>query len=720
VSTENRIADALAHHEAGRLDAAAAIYRDLLLIDPDHLDALHLLGLARLAQGAPGEAAKLIARAVALAPDLVPLQASLGDALMAAGQDAARAYERVVAGDPTNAAAAINLANIRLKQRRHAEAIALAERAVGIAPSLVTAHAALGAAHFGAGRADLSLIALDRALVLDPAYDAARAIKARALTALGRDGEAETEYLTLIAGDRNAADRHVNYGVHLLARVENEAAAKAFEAALALDPDHPEALNGLGLVLKAARRNAEAAALFRRAIEIRPGYADALNNLGHLLAEQNELDAGIRHLKRAVASDPDNMTAWGNLVQAYDMREPTVEKRFRSVRHELNALLATRGPMRRSWNVRRDSDKRLRVRYISTDFHGNSAGLLALPVITHHGRDAVEVYCYADSRLDDSYTARFRARADVWRPIAGLSDGAVVNLIVADGIDVLVDLSGYTSPRFAALATKPAPVQLSGWGFGHGMGLDAYDGLLLDGFIVPEAFEADYPDPIVRLPIWLCYEPPPYAPEPGPLPARARGYPVFGCFNRIAKMQPVSYEAFARVLAANPTARLRFKDGSVADPATQALVRANIASHGGDATRVEFIGKTSHHEHLAAIADVDVMLNPFPYGGGMSAVESLWMGVPLVARIGRRQQERGAPAFLALLGLDRFITEGDEAYARAATEAVQDLDRLAKTRAELRGLMQASLLCDPIRYVAAVEEAYSALWRRWCATGSAR
>lgn len=722
MAAEDRIADALAHHEAGRLDAAEAIYRDLLAGDPGHLDALHLLGLARLARGAAEEAISLIERAIALAPDVVPLKASYGDALRAAGRDAdaASAYEKVAAGDPGNVAAVINLASIRLKEGRHRDAVAMAQHAVDISPETAAAHASLGAALAGSGRDAEALGHLDRALDLDPRYDAARSVRARALSALGRDRDAETDYRALIESDPNSAERRVNFAVALHARGLNDAAEPLFEAALARDPRLPEALNGLGLLRKAARRNDEAISLFRRALEVRPDYADALNNLGHLLVEQNQIKEGTALLDRAVEIEPENMTSWGNLIQAADTAEITENGKPQALRRRLNALLLARTPPRRDWSVLRDPDKRLRVGYVSTDFHANSAGLLALPIVTHHGRDRIDVVCYADSRLEDDVTRRFRARADTWRVIAGQSDAAVAETIVADRIDVLVDLSGYTSRRFAALATKPAPVQLSGWGFGHGMGLDAYDGLLLDDVVAPRELEHLFPDPIVRLPVWLCYEPPIYAPVPGELPARRRGYPVFGCFNRIAKIQSTGFRAFAQVLAANPAALLRFKDGTVGDPKVQAMVRERIAEFGGDAARVEFLGATPHAAHLAAIADLDVMLNPFPYGGGMSAVESLWMGVPLIAIVGERQQERGVASLLRLLDLERFIAQTAAGYVAAASAAISDLDALGRVRSELRGRMRLSVLCDPPRYARAVEDVYRALWRRWCETGSAK
>jgi predicted O-linked N-acetylglucosamine transferase (SPINDLY family) len=722
VDADALIQAGLAHHEAGRLDEAEAIYRAVLGGAPDNVDGLHLLGLVHLARGDATGAVDLISRAAAAAPTLAPLQASLGDALLAAGRDddAAQAFERALAALPDNVGAAINLASLRLKARRFDEAIALAHRAAALAPDHAPAQASLGAALAAAGREGEALVSLDAALALDPAYDAARSARAQVLGALGRDEEAEAEHRRLVAADPKAPDRLANFGIALMARQRNAEAEELFRRALFRDPDFPEALNALGLIRKAARANDEATALFRRALAARPGYADALNNLGHLLVEQNRLEEGTRLLEQAVERAPNNMTAWGNFIQALDTAESLDDRRHLAARRALDKQLLARAPLRKAWTVTPDPERRLRIGYVSTDFHSNSAGLLVLPIVTNHAKDKVEVYCYSDSRLDDPITARFRGAADVWREIAGMSDRAVDELIVEDRIDVLVDLSGYTTARFAALARKPAPVLLSGWGFGHGMGLSAYDGLLLDPVVAPPEIAGDFPDPIVHLPIWLCYVPPVYAPDQGVPPMRRRGYPTFGCFNRVAKIQQASYDCFAGILRAEPRARLLFKDGTAGDPAVQAEVRAKIGRSGGDGERVDFLGATPHREHLAAIADVDVMLNPFPYGGGMSAVECLWMGVPIVALLGRRQQERGTPSFLTFLGLEDFVASTVEDYVAIATRAARDPTRLETLRSSIRDRMRASVLCDPARYVRAVEDAYRALWRRWCKTGSAR
>jgi predicted O-linked N-acetylglucosamine transferase (SPINDLY family) len=712
----------LAHHEAGRLDEAEAIYRAVLDGAPDNVDGLHLLGLVHLARGDAAGAVALIGRAIAAAPALAALRASFADALLAAGRDddAAAAFEQALAAEPGNVGAAINLASLRLKARRFDDAVALARGAVALAPDHAPARASLGAALAAAGREGEALISLDAALALDPAYDAARSARARVLSALGRDDEAEAEHRRLVAADPKAPDRLANFGIALMARQKHAEAEEMLRRALELDPDLPEALNALGLIRKAARANDEATALFRRALSARPGYADALNNLGHLMVEQNRLEEGTRLLEQAVEGAPENMTAWGNYIQALDTAESLDAPRHLAARQALDKQLLARAPLRKAWTVTPDPERRLRIGYVSTDFHSNSAGLLVLPIVTNHAKDKVEVYCYSDSRLDDPITARFRASADAWRGIAGSSDAAVDALIVDDKIDVLVDLSGYTSARFAALARKPAPVQLSGWGFGHGMGLSAYDGLLLDPVVAPPELAGDYPEPIVHLPVWLCYVPPSYAPDPGGPPMCRRGHVTFGCFNRIAKIQQVSYDCFAGLLRAEPRARLLFKDGTVGDPAVQAEVRAKIEKSGGDGARIDFLGATPHREHLAAIADVDVMLNPFPYGGGMSAVECLWMGVPLVAMFGRRQQERGVPSFMTLLGLEEFVAANVGEYVAIATRAARDPTRLQTLRSSIRDRMRASILCDPARYVRAVEDAYRALWRRWCKTGSAR
>jgi predicted O-linked N-acetylglucosamine transferase (SPINDLY family) len=255
---------------------------------------------------------------------------------------------------------------------------------------------------------------------------------------------------------------------------------------------------------------------------------------------------------------------------------------------------------------------------------------------------------------------------------------------------------------------------MTAWGYAAGTGLDAIQYLLADPVMVPPARRADYTEEIVDLPSALCYAPPVDTPAVAPLPARARGFVTFGAFNRLPKISPLTLETWARVLLAVPSSRLLIKcSGADISPERDHLLAA-LAVHGISADRVTLRGATSQPEHLAAHGEIDVMLDTFPQSGGITTLDALLMGVPVVALMGERMVERSSGAFMMMVGLGDLAAPTHDAYVDIAARLAGDLDRLERERATLRERLLASPLGDAALYTRSVEAAYRTLWRRWC------
>ncbi|MCK8784666.1 glycosyltransferase [Roseomonas sp. NAR14] len=375
-------------------------------------------------------------------------------------------------------------------------------------------------------------------------------------------------------------------------------------------------------------------------------------------------------------------------------------------------------PARVAHGNARDPERRLRVGVLSGCLGVHPVGWLTLAGLEALPADGFELACYALRTRRDWLAARYRARATLWRDVADLPDEALAETIRDDGVDVLLDCGGYgEGGRLLALQHRPAPVQVKWVGVQFAStGLDCVDWMLTDARETPPGFEPFYSERLLRLPDgYVCYTPPPYAPEPGPLPALRNGYVTFGCFNNLAKVTPVTLAAWAEVLRQVPGARLRLRTHALADPATRADFVSRLAALGLDPDRLDLLGGCPHAEMLAAYRDIDIALDPFPYTGGLTVCEALWMGVPVVALAGDGFAARHALSHLGNAGLPGWVAGSVEDYVRLARYRASDLAGLAALRAGLRDQVRQSPLCDAPRFGQALGQALRHAWRDWCA-----
>ena len=520
-----------------------------------------------------------------------------------------------------------------------------------------------------------------------------------------------------IALDPRRAVWHVNLGVALKTLGRFDEAIARYRAAVALDPRNVDAHDYLGNALREIGRLAEGIAEHRAALALDPTRPSALNNLASGLFAQGEIGEALKSFRRALELKPDFAEAHSNLIFALDF-DPAIGTEEQQAER---ARWWERHGRRHAASIlphanERDPKRRLRVGYVSADFLGHSAAVLFAPVVTGHDPVAVEVVCYSNAPREDAMTATFKARAKAWRNVHGVSDEAMAAKIRADGIDVLVDLSGHSAGnRLPVFARKPAPIQVTAWGHGTGTGLRTIDALFADAVTVPTPERRFFAERIVDLPASLTFAPAAYAPAVEELPARREGLVTFGSLNRMAKTADDNLALWARIANEAGGARVLLKDRVFDDTAQRGRVTSVFGREGVGPDRLVLLGGSSHRDHLAAYGRIDIGMDPFPHGGGVSTLEALWMGVPVVTLVGRTIAGRFSAAMQTAIGLGDFAVPDLESYAARAVAAARDLDRLAAIRAELRQRVAASPVGNAKRYVSAVEAAYRELWTRWCA-----
>jgi len=340
-------------------------------------------------------------------------------------------------------------------------------------------------------------------------------------------------------------------------------------------------------------------------------------------------------------------------------------------------------------------------------------GRFLAPLLAHHDHGPFEIFCYGDVQHADEMTGRLRSACDVWRDIRGGSDEQVAELIRQDRIDVLVDLSLHTGGnRLLVFARKPAPVQVTYLAYCGTSGLETMDYRLTDPYLDPPGMdESAYSEKSVRLRTYWCYEPCIAEIEVGQPPALASGRVTFGCFNNYCKVSPGTWRAWRRLLQAVPGSGLVVycPFGSHRDRLAGELTAAGL-----DADRLTLVSAAPTAAYFEQYRRIDIALDPFPFCGGTTTCDALWMGVPVVTLAGATAVGRGGVSILSNVGFGELVAQSVEQYVEIAAALAGDPRRLAELRSGLRARMQRSPLMDAGRFAKDVESAYREMWRRWC------
>ena len=332
-----------------------------------------------------------------------------------------------------------------------------------------------------------------------------------------------------------------------------------------------------------------------------------------------------------------------------------------------------------------------------------------------HDHDRFEIFCYSSVLNADGMTDLIRARTDVWRDVPALSDEQLARAIRDDRIDILVDLTMHMSgSRLLAFAYKPAPVQVTYLAYCSTTGLDAMDYRLTDPYLDPPG-ENDrfYSEKCAYLPeTYWCYRPSDETPEVSRLPALDAGCVTFGCLNNFSKVSQPALSAWCRLLGTLPGSRLilHAPSGSHRQRALDFFAGQGVASD-----RVSFSPTLPENEYLAVYQGIDVALDPFPYAGGTTTCDALWMGVPVTSLAGQTAVGRAGVSILSNVGLADLVARDVEGYVRIAAGLAGNLERLGELRATLRRRMQRSPLMDARRFAHNVETLYREFWEHWCA-----
>lgn len=457
----------------------------------------------------------------------------------------------------------------------------------------------------------------------------------------------------------------------------------------------------------------DAEALLGRVLAAEPENAMAWSCLGSLKERFGDIDGSLEAFERACAAAPSDPRILSNHIFALDRHPSVTLERAAEVRRRYNGLVAQ--PTLPHPNDR-DPDRVLRVGYVTGDARQHSAAFGFGPVLLKHDASVVDVTVYSVTPETDWLTEVIRGGVPHWRECVSDTDDELEARIRADQIDILVDLSGHSAGnRLPVFARKPAPVQVTAWGYATGTGLDAVDYLFSDDVCIAPDEEQFYAETIARLPRVMTFWPPDpsVVGEVGPLPCLTNGYMTFGVFQRLGKLHPGCLALWARVLAAVTDSRLVIKAPGLEREDVREQFAARLDGAGIERERVDLLGSTPHPEHVQAYGQIDLMLDPWPDGGGISTLEAAWMGVPTLTAPWHQISSRAGMMVNRELGLDCLTAMNPTEYVERAVAASEQAEELAEIRTWLRDLMIASAFGSHRLYTAHVERHYRQFWRRW-------
>ena len=560
------------------------------------------------------------------------------------------------------------------------------------------------------------LSALQKATELSPDDAAAHNSLGNALKGRGQIDGAVACYLRALEIRPDFVVSHHNLGVTLLDQGKLNEAEQRFRRALELKPDYAEAHNNLGNVLRYQNRYAEAEAHYLRALELKPDYADAHSNLGVILNNLGQIDRVVACFRRALELKPDFADAHSNMLHAMNYTSSHSAEECLEEARRYGRMVANKVTARfTAWQCAAQPE-RLRVGLVSGDLRNHPVGyflesmLAQLDPHLHPGR--IELIAYPTDPISDALTARIKPCFAAWKPLYNLSDEAAARQIHADGVHVLLDISGHTGRnRLPIFAWKAAPVQASWLGYFATTGVAEMDYVLADEVGVPESQRGQFTETVWTLPdTRLCFTPPEIDLPVASLPALENGYITFGCFQNMAKVGNAVLSAWAAILAALPGARLRWQCKQLGDPVVIEQATRRLQQHGIDPARVSMHGAVSRKAYLAAHAEVDLLLDAFPFPGGTTTCEALWMGVPTLTLAGDTMLARQGASLLTAAGLKDWVATSVADYVDKAVTFAGDLTALAKLRAGLREQARTSPLFDAPRFARNME---TALWGMW-------
>ena len=690
-------------------------YRKAFKLAPQHVHMYFNFGVVLQEQGKHKEAIKQYEKALSADAENASIYLNLGAACKALGElaQAEAHYRTAIHHNPSHVGAHNNLGIVLKAQARNEEAEQAYLQAIALDESYLPAYKNLGLLYKETGQVQAAENCYIKALNLEPPTAETLNNMGVVMMNQGRYAEAEEAVRKALALAPKLGDAWNNLGLILQAKMVSVEAEQAFEQALKVQPNDAKTLSNYSVTLKILGKLTEAEAALKKAISKDPNYADAYLNLGNIYLDQGMITEAIASTQKVLAIAPNNVSAHDNLLFAMTYSDAfTPEARIEIARAYGQLTKTLAHTPYTQWQVGAQ-DQRLRVGLVSGDLRQHPVAYFLKAWLAHVDLNNIELFAYSTDGREDATTATLKPYFSHWQSLAGHNDQSAAAIIHADQLHVLLDLSGHTGGnKLPLFAWQPAPVQASWLGYWATTGIEAMDYVLADPMGVPVEHQAQFTETIEYLPeTRMCFTAPEQAPEVSGLPALRNGYITFGCFQNMTKVSDAVLKVWAEVMRGLPDAKLRWQSKSFADATIVHAMQNRLQACGIAPERVSLLGKVTREAYLAGYAKVDMVLDSFPFTGGTTTCEALWMGVPTLTLAGNTLIARQGASMMSAAGLVDWVVNTPEQYIAQALHFAKDTAQLAKLRAGLRAQVQHSALMDGKRFAQHMEIALRNMWQ---------
>ncbi|MFZ6745699.1 tetratricopeptide repeat protein [Undibacterium sp. JH2W] len=732
---------------------AESIYQKMCLDKPDDAYAQNNLGVALKEQNKLADAEICFKLAIQLRPDFAEAYCNLGMIQLHNNQlsDAAISYQKAIDNKPGSVDTYPALAKILIRLNRADEARNLLLQALELDDKFASAHFELGLLYDEQGELAKAETEFRKTVELMPGHAMAHGYMGVLFMNQGRYQEAETSLRRCIKEQPDEAVAHDNLGMVFYLQNRYAEAIDHFKQALELNPAMQNSWNNLGSTYNRLSQWSEAETCYCKALKIDPksalthnnlakiyvkqrefskaeaslrsalegkpdGFGDAYTNLGNILCDTGRHKEALTSYRTAIARDPDYLEAHCNLLLQLCFGDCNSPTEYRADVLDYHHKLAKRITPYTTWKISPQPGQKLRVGMVSADLGDHPVGHFLENVLKHFDFKQMEFVAFSNKNRNDSVNSRLRQYFSSWHSIENMSDSAAAEMIHEQGIDILIDLAGQTADnRLPLFAWKPAPVQCSWLGYFGTTGVPGMDYVLADHISVPEQHEEYFSEKIWYLPeTRLCFTPP--AMQAGlevaanPLPALRNTYITFACFQSTGKLNDFTLALWAEVMQNLPEARLRLQSRQLESAEARLLILERLRQFGIAPERVELHRPSSREAYLAAHKQVDMILDTFPYEGGTTTCEALWMGIPTLTLTGTTMASRQGASLLSYAGLNDWIAKDRSEFVTLAIAHASDLDKLATLRKNLRDQVLASPLFDAPRFSRNMQDALTGMW----------
>ncbi len=673
---------ALAAHQAGAVAEAEPLYQQTLEIDPCHKQALSNLGAVLARRGELAPAIVCYQRALAIDPGFGECWFNLANALRRAGEfgQAEGAFLESLRLLPSLEGAAFGLGQCQNELGKFPQAAYIFNQIVQHNPNQAEAWLHLGLSQKHQGQGSQALESFTKAAQLRPNDD--------------------------------KAQHHLGLSMMDSGRMED--ALKVVEGALALKPDNPTIHNTLGIIYQALDREDQGLRHNLEAVRLNGQFPEAWNNLGNLLGLMGQPSQAVSAFRKALELRPSAAQFHSNLLLNLHY-DPTITPEATYTEHiQWAQTHLPNGSSTPDFFNTRDPHRRLKIGLVSPDFRQHTVATFLAPFIDSLDRKSIEVFAYSAVNRPDEMTKLFQQKVDHFRDISGAVDVATAEIIRNDQIDILVDFAGHTSGNRLSLFAQPcAPITMTQFGYPNTTGVPGIEYRITDGKADPVNMTDEFhTEKLVRVEDFAWVWQPPQSVPPVP-PKRVDPQAIlFGSFNNLAKVNDRVLAVWARILAKTPGSKLWILTGK--SETTAARIAHALEAVNVDPARVERFSRMDKQAYFTAQASIDIALDPFPYNGGVTSLDALWMGTPVLAMAGRTYASRQGLAINKTLGLDDWIARNEEDYMAKAVALSKDHELLGQLRGTLRDRLATSPICDVKGYGRRWEKAVRNLWANWC------